>query len=124
MRSLLRTPWQRGYPRVYLKALVSAVLNLYFGKNVLPSYGLPSGPQRPRSEHLHVHDLMRARQPATDLRFRQEQDRGGSGHFKSHWGLEPMYYEIACQSQGAAQYTPTIPNINSPFACGSIFRYG
>ena len=117
MRSLLKN--FRGsvdIREVYLEGtLVSAVLNLYFGKTVLPSYGAADPAYNAKAPTTFMYyDLMRVSAAAgyVNYDFGKSKIESGSGHFKSHWGLKelPLHYEILLGTQKELpNYTPTNP---------------
>ncbi|MBK5290873.1 MAG: FemAB family PEP-CTERM system-associated protein [Acidobacteriia bacterium] len=117
MRSLLKN--FRGsvdIREVYLEGkLVSAVLNLYFGKTVLPSYGAADPAYNAHAPSTFMYyDLMRVSAAAgyETYDFGKSKIETGSGHFKSHWGLKelPLHYEILLvKRKQLPNYTPTNP---------------
>lgn len=130
LRRLGTPPYPRGFMRsllenfrgsvdireVYLKGkLVSAVLNLYFGKTVLPSYGAADPAYNAQAPSTFMYyDLMRASARAgyQTYDFGKSKIESGSGHFKSHWGLQevPAQYEmLRVRAKRLPNYTPTNP---------------
>jgi FemAB-related protein (PEP-CTERM system-associated) len=130
LRRLGTPPYPRGFMRslfknfrgsvdireIYLEGkLVSAVLNLYFGKTVLPSYGAADPAYNAHAPSTFMYyDLMRVSAAAgyETYDFGKSKIETGSGHFKSHWGLKelPLHYEILLvKRKQLPNYTPTNP---------------